>query len=70
MAALHAFLARAPSSLLMVQLEDALAQIEQPNLPGTTVEHPNWRGKYALPVETLWDAETMQKLGAAMVRIR
>ncbi|SCK58404.1 (1-_4)-alpha-D-glucan 1-alpha-D-glucosylmutase [Variovorax sp. HW608] len=69
-AALHAFLARAPSSVMMVQLEDALAQVEQPNLPGTTVEHPNWRRKYALPVETLWDAETMRKLNAAMVRIR
>ncbi|MEJ8813153.1 malto-oligosyltrehalose synthase [Variovorax ureilyticus] len=69
-AALHAFLARAPCSLMMAQLEDALAQVEQPNLPGTTIEHPNWRRKYAQPVETLWDAETMRKLGAALVRVR
>ena len=30
---------------MMVQLEDALGEIEQANLPGTTDEHPNWRRK-------------------------
>jgi (1->4)-alpha-D-glucan 1-alpha-D-glucosylmutase len=47
--AVHAFVARAPSKILMVQLEDVLGQIEQVNVPGTTDErYPNWRRK--LPV--------------------
>jgi len=29
--------------LVMLPIEDALAEVEQPNLPGTTDEHPNWR---------------------------
>jgi len=29
--------------LVMLPIEDALALREQPNLPGTTDEHPNWR---------------------------
>ena len=29
--------------LAIVPIEDALAEVEQPNLPGTTTEHPNWR---------------------------
>ena len=41
--ALHRFLARTPSALAMVQIEDLEGAIEQPNLPGTTDEHPNWR---------------------------
>ena len=44
--AVHAFVARAPSKILMIQLEDLLGQIEQVNVPGTTDErYPNWRRK-------------------------
>ena len=41
-----AFLARTPASLALLPLEDALGVVEQPNLPGTTTEHPNWRRRY------------------------
>lgn len=41
--AIHAFLARTPCKLLMVQLEDVLDLAMQVNLPGTVEEHPNWR---------------------------
>jgi 4-alpha-glucanotransferase len=41
--AMHAFLARTPCRLVAVQAEDILGAEEQANLPGTTVEHPNWR---------------------------
>ena len=42
------FLARTPSRLLAVSLEDLLGVIDQPNIPGTIDEHPNWRQR--LPV--------------------
>lgn len=35
------------SELFMLPLEDALATTEQPNLPGTTDQHPNWRRRFA-----------------------
>jgi 4-alpha-glucanotransferase len=38
-----AFLGKAASTLALLPIEDALAETEQPNLPGTTDEHPNWR---------------------------
>ncbi len=41
--------ARTESVLYLVPLEDLLGQEEQPNLPGTVDEHPNWRRR--LPVE-------------------
>jgi 4-alpha-glucanotransferase len=38
-----ALVARTASKLCVVPVEDIAAQIEQPNLPGTIDEHPNWR---------------------------
>ncbi|MFJ9993208.1 4-alpha-glucanotransferase [Pseudomonas putida] len=46
---------RAP--LVLVPLEDLLGSDEQPNLPGTTDGHPNWRRRFALPVGELLDDE-------------
>ena len=53
--AVHAVLAGAGSSLLAVQLDDALGIVEQQNLPGTIDEHPNWRRRYPVAVEALAD---------------
>ncbi|GAA4217098.1 4-alpha-glucanotransferase [Sphingomonas endophytica] len=41
--AMIAHVASAPCPLAIVPLEDLLALEEQPNLPGTIDEHPNWR---------------------------
>lgn len=50
--AVHAFLARTPAQILMVQAEDVMGVVEQPNLPGTLGhEHPNWRRRLPLPLE-------------------
>ncbi|RDE04751.1 4-alpha-glucanotransferase [Sphingomonas aracearum] len=38
-----AFVAATPSALAIVPLEDVVGLVEQPNLPGTIDEHPNWR---------------------------
>jgi 4-alpha-glucanotransferase len=46
---------RAACELVMLPLEDALAQTEQPNLPGTTHEHPNWRRRVPRPADRLLD---------------
>ena len=51
--ALHALLASSPAAILVMQLEDALGVVEQPNLPGTISEHPNWRRKLEVPIEGL-----------------
>jgi 4-alpha-glucanotransferase len=46
--AIAAFLARTRSRLLAISLEDLLGVVDQPNIPGTVDEHPNWRQR--LPV--------------------
>jgi 4-alpha-glucanotransferase len=42
-----------PSRLLVVSLEDALGLVEQVNIPGTIVEHPNWRRRLSVDLENL-----------------
>lgn len=45
--------------LVMLPIEDALALTEQPNLPGTLDEHPNWRRR--LPLEP-FDAAASKRM--------
>lgn len=70
LAAAHAFLARAPSALMMVQLEDLLGQGEQANLPGTVDQHPNWRRKYALEVQGVWQSPLARQICDAVAAER
>lgn len=49
--AVHRFLGRTNAALTLVQIEDALGEGEQPNLPGTVHEHPNWRRKLSCALE-------------------
>ncbi|WP_300578443.1 4-alpha-glucanotransferase [Phenylobacterium sp.] len=51
-----AFLASTRSELAILPIEDLLGLEAQPNLPGTTTEHPNWRRRLAGPAEALFDA--------------
>lgn len=37
------YLGQTECELVLLPIEDALGRKEQPNLPGTTTEHPNWR---------------------------
>lgn len=48
-----AFLSRTPSRLLAVSLEDLLGVVDQPNIPGTIDEHPNWRQKSPVALEDI-----------------
>jgi 4-alpha-glucanotransferase len=50
-AAAYRFLAAGPARIVLVQLDDALGELDQVNLPGTSGEYPNWRRKYGLDVE-------------------
>ena len=50
------FLSASAATLVVAPLEDALGLAEQPNLPGTTDEHPNWRRRYPSPAASLLDA--------------
>lgn len=48
-----AHVAHAGCALALLPLEDVLACEEQPNLPGTTTQHPNWRRRLPGPAADL-----------------
>jgi len=68
-AAVYDFIARTPSMILLLQLEDALGELDQANVPGTVEEHPNWRRRLGVAVEDLARHARFAAL-AAMLRER
>lgn len=64
--AVHRYLGRTAGRIVMMQIEDALGEIEQPNLPGTTDQHPNWRRRLSVAVEDLETDGGVQAMAAAV----
>ena len=52
--------AQSPSPLMLAPLEDVLGLAEQPNLPGTIDEHPNWRRRLEPPARELFEAPAVR----------
>lgn len=65
--AVHAYLARTPAVVMIVQPEDILCQPQQANLPGTIKEHPNWQRKLSLNLED-WASDPRFQTFAATLR--
>ncbi len=53
--------AKSPAILAIAPIEDLLGATEQPNLPGTVGEHPNWRRRLRSPLQELLDHPSTQK---------
>jgi len=51
--AIAAFLSKTKSRLLAISLEDLLGVADQPNIPGTVDEHPNWRQRLPVAVDDI-----------------
>lgn len=59
-----AHVATTPCALALVPVEDLLAMPEQPNLPGTITEHPNWVQRIERPTaEWIDDPAVVRRLG-------
>jgi (1->4)-alpha-D-glucan 1-alpha-D-glucosylmutase len=70
-AAVYTYLARAPSKVLLVQLEDGFGGLEQPNLPGTVAPaYPSWRLKLPLDLEEWPAGDHLQSILSALRRER
>ncbi|WP_321797411.1 4-alpha-glucanotransferase [Burkholderia sp. BCC1988] len=67
--AVLAYVARSPSPLAIVPLEDLLALDAQPNLPGPPRGHPNWLRRLPRAVDALFDADVRRRI-AALERAR
>jgi 4-alpha-glucanotransferase len=64
--AVHRHLARAPSRLFAVRLEDIAGETEPVNLPSTVDEYPNWRRKLSVTLEELATTPLWRPICAAV----
>ena len=60
------FFAQTRSRLMAISLEDLLGVIDQPNIPGTVSEHPNWRQRLPVPIEAFATVMDIAALKTAM----
>lgn len=65
-----AYIGRARCALALLPLEDAVAAVEQPNMPGTIDEHPNWRRRLDPPVERLFHDPAIEQRLRGLARAR
>ena len=61
------YLARARSRLMVVEIEDVLGLEDQPNIPGTVTEHPNWRRRLPVDLEDLAAHPQLRAVSAALL---
>ena len=66
--AMFSVLAQTRSCMTAVQVEDVLGLAEQPNLPGTVTEYPNWRQRLPQPPEAIAASPVLAKAGEIMKR--
>jgi 4-alpha-glucanotransferase len=65
-----AHVAASACDLMILPIEDVLGLTEQPNLPNTTDEHPNWRRRLPGPAAQLLDGEAAKARVAAAMKGR
>lgn len=65
-ARLHSHLAAAGSRLVAVQIENVLEMIDQPNLPGTTTQYPNWQQRLPLGIDEIINDPRLIEVAAIM----
>jgi len=64
--AIHDFLGRTPSWIMLVSLEDLLGETEQMNVPGTVESYTNWSRKVALALEQVRDDVRVRRVTASL----
>ena len=68
--AAHQFLARVSSGLVVLQLDDLTGEVDQVNVPATAAEHPNWRRKYAKPIEEIAFDDALWRIAEILTALR
>lgn len=68
--AANRYLAAAPCAIVMAQLDDVVGERAPVNVPGTSMEYPNWRRKLSTDVESLPSDARFASLCRALSEIR
>jgi 4-alpha-glucanotransferase len=70
MGAIHLYVARSPSSFMLITLEDFIGDATQVNLPGTLDSYPNWSHKTLLTLEEAKESSNARQLVRAVKTAR
>ena len=63
-----AFLASTPTRLVSIAIEDVLGLSDQPNVPGTVTEHPNWRRRWPVQLDALRSDQRLRRIAGILSR--
>jgi 4-alpha-glucanotransferase len=69
-AAVHSYLARSSSALVVLQAEDLVGMPDPVNVPGTSDEHANWQRKMSCRLDEVFGRPQVQRLLDAVQRER
>ena len=69
-AAVHAYLARSNSALVVLQAEDLVGMPDPVNVPGTSDEHANWQRKMSCRLDEVFGRPQVRRLLDAVQRER
>ena len=70
MAALHLYLARTPSWVVLANVEDVIGERAQTNVPGTVDQHPNWSRKLRCTIGQMVRDARFSSLAAQLRSVR
>jgi 4-alpha-glucanotransferase len=62
------YLARTPSRMVCIGIEDVLGMRDQANIPGTVAQHPNWRRRLPVDLEDLPNDQRLAAVASALSR--
>lgn len=62
------YLARTPSRMVCIGIEDVLGMRDQVNIPGTVAQHPNWRRRLPVNVEDLPGDQRLAAVASVLAR--
>jgi 4-alpha-glucanotransferase len=49
----YRLLSETPSKIVLASIYDMMGESDQPNVPGTVNEYPNWRLRLSVPIEEI-----------------
>jgi 4-alpha-glucanotransferase len=68
--AVHQYLAKTPTALVTVQLEDLIGMLEPVNVPGTSTEYSNWTRRITVSLDEIFARQDVRELCAALSAAR
>jgi 4-alpha-glucanotransferase len=68
--AIHAYLAKSSSSVVLANVDDLIGEVMQMNLPGTVDSYPNWSRKLSLTLDELRRDKRIREVAGLMSTLR